>query len=104
MAFNDNPRQKFTGNWTCSKCGASITELPFEPRADRINELSCFDCFKKTRPQNNFRRNNNSGPRQKFQGDWTCSSCGGKITELPFEPDPARISNLKCFDCHKNSR
>jgi CxxC-x17-CxxC domain-containing protein len=22
----------FSGNWTCSSCGASITELPFEPR------------------------------------------------------------------------
>ena len=27
-------------------------------------------------------------PRPKFQGDWTCSKCGGKITELPFDPDP----------------
>jgi CxxC-x17-CxxC domain-containing protein len=38
----DKPR--FTGNWVCSGCGASITSLPFSPR-DTSN-LKCIDCFK----------------------------------------------------------
>lgn len=41
----DKPR--FSGDWKCSGCGASITSLPFEPR-DTTN-LKCIDCFKKTR-------------------------------------------------------
>ncbi|OGZ02392.1 MAG: hypothetical protein A2946_00375 [Candidatus Liptonbacteria bacterium RIFCSPLOWO2_01_FULL_53_13] len=43
-------------------------------------------------------------PRPKFQGDWTCSKCGGKITELPFDPDPSRLSQLLCRDCHRAQR
>ncbi len=41
--------------------------------------------------------------RQMFTGNWTCGTCGGAITELPFQPDPARLSSLKCRDCHKKS-
>lgn len=33
------------------------------------------------------------------QGQWTCSGCGGAITELPFEP--RSTSNLKCKECFK---
>ena len=29
-------------------------------------------------------------PQPMIQGDWTCSECGGKITELRFEPAPDR--------------
>lgn len=36
------------------------------------------------------------------QGNWTCSGCGGKITELPFEPRSSE--GLKCRDCHSKSR
>jgi CxxC-x17-CxxC domain-containing protein len=32
------------------------------------------------------------------QGNWTCSGCGGAITELPFEP--RRTDGLLCRDCH----
>lgn len=42
--------------------------------------------------------------RRMYQGDWACSSCGGKITELPFDPDPSRLDQLKCRDCHQKSR
>jgi CxxC-x17-CxxC domain-containing protein len=35
---------RFTGDWTCAGCGASITSLPFSPR-DTSN-LKCLDCFK----------------------------------------------------------
>jgi CxxC-x17-CxxC domain-containing protein len=43
-------------------------------------------------------------PRPKFQGDWTCSMCGGKITELPFQPNPDRTNTLKCLACFKKER
>ncbi|MEK9194282.1 MAG: hypothetical protein AAB884_00540 [Patescibacteria group bacterium] len=39
-------------------------------------------------------------PKQMFQGDWQCSKCGTKITELPFEPDPSRMDKLLCRNCH----
>jgi CxxC-x17-CxxC domain-containing protein len=51
---------------------------------------------------NNFRRDDRA-PRQMFQGEWKCAECGAAITELPFEPDPARVDALKCRDCHKKS-
>lgn len=38
-------RKMFTGDWQCSICGASITQLPFEPRSTA--NLKCIDCFKK---------------------------------------------------------
>jgi len=33
----------FQGNWTCSKCGGDITQLPFEPRSN--SGLTCRDCY-----------------------------------------------------------
>ena len=46
------PRQMFKGNWKCAECGADITELPFEPSADR--PIYCRDCHQKRKSQ--FRR------------------------------------------------
>lgn len=43
-------------------------------------------------------------PRQMFKGEWACSKCGAAITELPFEPDPSRLSQLLCRDCHRERR
>lgn len=42
---------------------------------------------------------NNSDDRKMYQGDWACSQCGAKITELPFEPSGDRP--LFCRDCHR---
>ncbi len=42
--------------------------------------------------------------RKMHTGNWSCASCGGSITELPFEPDPSRVDQLKCRDCHRQSR
>lgn len=42
--------------------------------------------------------------RKMFQGDWKCAECGKEIKELPFEPDPNRLGELKCRDCHRKSR
>jgi len=37
-----------------------------------------------------------------IQGDWACSECGAKITELPFEPAPDRP--IYCRDCWMKRR
>ena len=42
--------------------------------------------------------------RKMFQGDWKCGNCGTEIKELPFEPDPARLDQLLCRDCHRKQR
>jgi len=46
------PREMIKGDWTCADCGAKITELPFQPAADR--PIYCRDCHMKRRSQ--FRR------------------------------------------------
>lgn len=47
-------------------------------------------------------QDNNSGfQRKTFQGDWKCAECGAEIKELPFEPDPARLGQLRCRNCYK---
>jgi CxxC-x17-CxxC domain-containing protein len=91
----DNQRQMFQGNWTCNECGASITELPFEPRD--TSTLKCRDCMRASRPARNDRPQ-----RQMHSGDWTCAGCGGSITELPFQPRDT--SNLKCRDCFRKEK
>ncbi|PIT92146.1 MAG: hypothetical protein COU08_04010 [Candidatus Harrisonbacteria bacterium CG10_big_fil_rev_8_21_14_0_10_42_17] len=42
--------------------------------------------------------------RKMFQGDWSCAKCGAKITELPFDPDPSRLDQLQCRDCHRQNK
>lgn len=42
------------------------------------------------------------GERKMFEGDWSCATCGGSITQLPFQP--RNTENLKCLDCFKNSK
>ncbi|MEK7076681.1 MAG: hypothetical protein AAB967_00455 [Patescibacteria group bacterium] len=49
-------------------------------------------------------QNQSQGDRKMYQGDWACSKCGAKITELPFEPDPNRLDQLLCKDCHRAMR
>lgn len=43
-------------------------------------------------------------PRKMFQGNWKCAQCGKDITELPFEPDPSRLDQLLCRDCHREKK
>jgi CxxC-x17-CxxC domain-containing protein len=40
-------KQKFSGNWQCAGCGASINSLPFQPRD--VSNLKCIDCFKRSK-------------------------------------------------------
>lgn len=42
--------------------------------------------------------------RKMYQGNWKCSKCEAPITELPFEPDPARLDQLLCRECHRERR
>ncbi|MBI2582699.1 hypothetical protein HYW30_00730 [Candidatus Azambacteria bacterium] len=45
--------------WKCSECGVEITELPFPPDPQRMNQLRCRDChakFRQTNPRPSFRR------------------------------------------------
>ncbi len=91
--MNDD-KQMHKGNWTCSKCGSEITELPFEPDPDRANTLKCLDCHKAGRDDSGAGRE-----RAMHTGDWTCCECGGKIDKLPFEP--RETGNLKCRDCFR---
>ncbi|MDO8655574.1 MAG: hypothetical protein Q7R48_04185 [bacterium] len=46
--------------------------------------------------------NNKPFVRPMIQGDWQCSECGAKITELPFEPAAGRP--IFCKDCYKAKR
>ncbi len=89
--MNDD-KKMYSGDWKCSGCGASITELPFEPK--NTSNLNCRDCFMKNRPAGG------GGERKMFSGDWKCGKCQAPITELPFEPDPARADQLTCRDCY----
>ncbi len=53
MAFQNQdgfkPSPKVKGNWVCSKCKAPITELPFEPKEDRLDQLLCLNCWRAKR-------------------------------------------------------
>jgi CxxC-x17-CxxC domain-containing protein len=69
MAYNNDggdrggfePRKMYQGSWKCSKCGAEITELPFEPDPEKSDRLMCRDCFREKKQA--FRR----GPRPPFR-------------------------------------
>ena len=37
-----------------------------------------------------------------YQGNWSCSTCGGAITELPFEPRSA--AGLTCRVCYAKGK
>ena len=128
----------FQGNWTCSKCGGVITELPFEPRSE--SGLTCRTCYAKGKAEGEtpmesaavtapdlsqapdmpdipedagFAGEQPPAPdfeemapapaeKPQFEGQWTCATCGGSITSLPFEP--RSTENLKCLDCFKKSK
>jgi CxxC-x17-CxxC domain-containing protein len=86
------------GNWTCSGCSGTITELPFEPR--RTDGLLCRECHQKQKGGDRPARA--EGDRPRVEGDWKCSSCGTGISSLPFTPRDT--SNLLCIDCYKKKK
>ncbi len=116
------------GNWKCSGCGGTITELPFIPRSEA--GLTYRTCYAKQKggssapvssatqevPDIPFDASLASGPqlddgfdaviasndKPRISGDWLCATCGGSISSLPFTPRDT--SNLKCIDCFKRSK
>ncbi len=42
-------RRMYQGSWKCSKCNTDITELPFEPDPEKLDQLLCRDCFREKR-------------------------------------------------------
>ena len=110
MAFGD--RQMYNVDLTCAKCGAHISQLPFQPSGDR--PVYCSDCnraFRDTRRDSNgggFRGGNGGGfggpraPRQMYPVSLTCADCGASITELPFQPSGDKP--VYCRDCIRNHR
>ncbi len=85
-----NDRQMYSVDLSCAKCGAHISQLPFQPSGDR--PVYCSDCnraFRQTRaPRDGGGRSN--GPRQMYQVNLTCADCGTAINELPFQPDGSK--------------
>ena len=120
------------GNWPCSSCNGTITELPFEPKSNK--GLTCRTCYAKQKdtsnrpapeptagaaapndipedaqiageqpaPPDDMGTPVQPGEKPKFSGDWNCADCGGSITSLPFEP--RSTANLRCLDCFKKSK
>lgn len=33
-----------------------------------------------------------------------CSECGAEIKELPFNPDPARLDQIRCRECMRKRK
>ena len=92
-------RPMVQGNWTCTSCGAEITELPFEPAPGR--DIFCKACYKSG--SGSTRRDNGPRPpREMVQGNWQCSECGTGISELPFEPADGKP--IFCQECWKAKR
>lgn len=42
-----------------------------------------------------------AGDADGCTGGWACSKCQTSIEELPFAPDPSRLGQLLCRDCHR---
>ncbi len=42
-----------------------------------------------------------AGDADGCAGNWSCSKCPAKIDKLPFTPDPNRLNELLCVDCHR---
>lgn len=75
----------YQGNWTCSTCEGSITELPFEPRSEK--GLTCRACFMKKK----------SGDTQPTQ---STSQPSATSTEMPPDdvPDEASLASEPQMD------
>ena len=57
-----------------------------------------MDYNQGSRPE---RQTHKAGDADGCTGGWTCSKCQAAIEELPFKPDPARVGQLLCRDCHR---
>lgn len=73
----------YQGNWTCSACGGSITELPFEPKSDK--GLTCRDCYFKE-------KNGGSAPASAEAAPTDATADIDDREAPPFDPDDAGIA------------
>lgn len=124
----------YQGNWKCSSCGGSITELPFQPRGE--SGLTCRTCFMKNKSDSNKAPVSEMGdlateapdipdfaevatepaPDDNFGGSAVPISsekprfsgnweCAGCGAAISSLPfQPRDTSNLKCLDCFKQSK
>lgn len=51
-----------------------------------------------------FDDNQGGYQRKMYPVDTTCAKCGKHIDEVPFPPDPARVNEILCRDCHREKR
>ncbi len=106
MAFGTD-RQMYDVDLTCAKCGAHISQLPFQPSGDR--PVYCSDCNRAFRQSRGTGMGGGMGrgpraPRQMFQVNLTCASCGAAITELPFQPSGDKPVYCKsCLMARRNA-
>ena len=95
MAFSQD-RQMYDVDLTCGKCGAHISQLPFQP-TDPDRKVYCADCnreFRNSRRDNNSRFGGRAPQRQMYDVDVDCAGCGTKITKLPFMPKASAEEGL----------
>lgn len=103
MPFGQD-RQMFDVDLACAKCGAHISQLPFQPSGDR--KVYCNDCNraywadKRGNDRGGFR--DNRGPKQMFAVDLVCADCNKPITQLPFMPKGDKP--VYCSDCLRAKR
>ncbi|MBP9774191.1 MAG: hypothetical protein KBD00_06260 [Candidatus Peribacteraceae bacterium] len=98
MTFGNGPRQMFDVDATCAKCGAHISQLPFQPSGDR--PVYCSDCnraFRDSKRSGSGMGGGMRAPRQMFDVDVNCAQCGAHITQLPFMPSGDKP--VYCKDC-----
>ncbi len=68
------------GNWKCSTCGGTITELPFQPRSEA--GLTCRNCYMK----------NKGGQSKPMNTPAPAPEFGDIATEAPDIPDFAEVA------------
>ncbi|MFH1292047.1 MAG: CxxC-x17-CxxC domain-containing protein [bacterium] len=96
MSFG-NDRQMFDVDVDCAKCGAHITQLPFQPSGDR--PVYCSECNRAFRDS---RHNQQNSQRRMYDVNLKCADCGTPITQLPFQP--SGDTPVKCRDCYMKQR
>jgi len=122
------------GNWKCSSCGGTITELPFEPRSEL--GLTCRTCYAKQKAKDTEQAPElaesaeapNDVPDDAGLATGPDSTEDDGLNATPTTPgerqkfegdwkcadcgapitslpfEPRNTSNLKCIDCFKKSK
>ncbi len=97
MSFDNTDRQMYDVNLTCSKCGAHISQLPFQPSGDR--PVYCSDC---NRAHRESMHQKDDSQRRMYNVDVDCAGCGAHISQLPFRPTGDKP--IYCRECLAKNR